>query len=227
MRRASRPALIRNKQNGLAVWDPSLDLSPIVYQNNGKRLRLPAPNQTVAKTARGTEGRNSGKWYFECLIVNMLGATGNNNTSATTTGVGVAKSTFAFTSSNIAGGTSGDLGVGIWPDETTTNSRVYTNGSFALYAGKFWDGQRAMVAFDADSGKVYTGVNGTWHNSGNPTAGTGAVYTFTPGATLWFPAASPWSAESTGSGDTADVIIDLCNTQADCAYAPPIGFAYW
>lgn len=156
----------------------------------------------------------------------MIG-TGNDNTTGTTTGVGVAKSSFNFTGTNIAGGTSGNLGVGVWPDQSTTNSRVYTNGSFASYAGKFWDGQRCLIAFDADNGRVFTGVNGTWHNSGNPTAGTGAVFTFTPDGTLWFPAASPWSAETGSSSDTTDVIIDLCNSASECAYAPPDGFAYW
>ena len=35
----------------------------------------------------------------------------------------------------------------------------------------------AMLAYDPDTGKLWVGKNGTWHNSGNPTAGTGEVYT--------------------------------------------------
>lgn len=202
------------------VWDASLSLSPILYQNGDKRIRLPAPNQSIAKTARGVTGRATGKFYFELLLVNILGPT-----YGVTTGAGIAKSAFNFTGANIAGGTAGDLGVGMWPDSGAV--RVYSNGAFASYStATLGDGKRVLVAFDGDSGKIFMGVDGAWVNSGAPAAGTGAVYTFTPGAT-WYPAASPWSAEAGSPSDTTDVIIDLCSGSDTCVYTPPSGFSYW
>lgn len=49
-------------------------------------------------------------------------------------------------------------------------------------------GQKAMVTVDFDAGKVWLGINGTYHNSGNPVAGTNATVTFTAGTTLYLAA---------------------------------------
>lgn len=38
-----------------------------------------------------------------------------------------------------------------------------------------FDGQTVMMAIDIDAGKVWFGVNGTWHAGGDPAAGTGAT----------------------------------------------------
>ena len=43
-----------------------------------------------------------------------------------------------------------------------------------------------MFAYDADTGELWSGVNGTWHNSGNPAAGSGEVATLST-SYKWFP----------------------------------------
>lgn len=58
-------------------------------------------------------------------------------------------------------------------------------------------GQKSMVTIDFDAGKAWLGINGTYHNSGNPVSGANATVTFTPGTTLYL-AASVYST-STGT----------------------------
>ena len=43
-------------------------------------------------------------------------------------------------------------------------------------------GDYAMIAIDMDNRKMFIGKDGTWSNSGDPTAGTGNVVTFTSDA---------------------------------------------
>lgn len=64
-------------------------------------------------------------------------------------------------------------------------SRAYSNGT----AGATYDDLVAddvlMIAFDTAAGKLYFGINGTWLNSGDPTAGTGAIITGLTGDTYY------------------------------------------
>ena len=65
------------------------------------------------------------------------------------------------------------------------NANFYYNGSFTTYSQPSAT-QRWMFAYDADTGELWSGVNGTWHNSGNPAAGTGEVATLST-SYKWFP----------------------------------------
>lgn len=64
-----------------------------------------------------------------------------------------------------------------WGWQTGSGSKVWHNGSNNAYtgAGDSTSGDTLMIAIDAASQKFWGGRNGTWHNSGNPAAGTGAA----------------------------------------------------
>ena len=64
------------------------------------------------------------------------------------------------------------------------NLNLWYNSSYTTYSQPS-NGQRRMFAFDADTGELWGGVNGTWHNSGDPAAGTGEVGTVGT-TTTWF-----------------------------------------
>ena len=70
----------------------------------------------------------------------------------------------------------------IWP-------QMYLDGvADTTFTGTltFGTGDHMMIAADADTGKVWIGKNGTWFNSGNPTAGTGEMFTATGDITpIW------------------------------------------
>jgi len=65
------------------------------------------------------------------------------------------------------------------------NANFYYNGSFTTYSQPSAT-QRWMFAYDADTGELWSGVNGTWHNSGDPAAGTGEIATLST-SYKWFP----------------------------------------
>ena len=72
-------------------------------------------------------------------------------------------------------GASAGSGYGLQADTST----VQLNGStLGTYAG-FSSGDVCMVAFDPATGKIWTGKNGTYFNSGDPAAGSGEVATIT------------------------------------------------
>ena len=70
---------------------------------------------------------------------------------------------------NSASGTS-------WQSTNNDTSRSITTYSSAIGASA---GDILMGAVDADAGKFWIGVNGTWMNSGDPAAGSNNQITFT------------------------------------------------
>ena len=147
--------------------------------------------------ALGTVGVNSGKWYWETLIV------GNSGFWL----FGVAKEGVSLT--NYIGG---DIsGYGYY----SVDGKTYNNNSASAYGNSYTTNDIISVALDLDNGKVFFAKNGTWQNSGSPTAGTNAAYTGLTGR--FFPA----YAEGTASAATAY----SCNFgQRPFVYTAPSGF---
>ena len=63
--------------------------------------------------------------------------------------------------------------------------RQYNQSTVATYS-TISSGQTIGISFDSATGKVWLNINGTYANSGNPTAGTGQVLTINTGVN-WFP----------------------------------------
>jgi hypothetical protein len=204
-------------------WDPAFVASPLSLSNNDQLLTLAQGNSSVAKTVPTLgNGQSSGKWYCEFRWIRLAAG------GTTSNGVGVATSDFSFGSANLGGGTSGNLGAGLWPDSTGSTGRIYRSGTFITGIGitEPGNGDIIMVAMDVTALNLWFGVNGTWHNSGNPASGTNPSVTSAnlAASKTWFPACSPWTADAGVGNDTK---IDILSSIDECVYAVPSGFAYW
>lgn len=117
-------------------------------------------------THTSTRITGSLKYYFEAILstidISNTGlmhiALGAENTSAANR-IGIAATYGAASPS----------GYNYYYYVTTNGSTTYTS------VPTITQGSILMFAIDNDSGKVYLGRNGTWYNSGNPSAGTGNV----------------------------------------------------
>lgn len=107
----------------------------------------------------------SGKKYFEFYV-------GYQGTGAIRTGIGNTSTTTA----NVASDTNSvHLQNGASPMRTAYNNAIVS------LTGTGATGDVIMWACDSATGEVWVGVNGTWLNSGDPTAGTGEVATLAAG----------------------------------------------
>lgn len=87
------------------------------------------------------------------------------------------------------------------------------NGNTVSYGTSISNGDTLMLAFSGSA--VWWGKNGTWFNSGDPAAGTGAAYTGLSGAK--FLACGGRQDVGGAEGGTLKLL-------ADYSYAPPAGF---
>lgn len=110
------------------------------------------------RKSTGTLGFSSGKFYYEHV---RLSGTGDGE-------FGVVRLEADLPSGNFGDNTDS---VSIW----LQTGAVRYNGSFPATIGGFSDGDILNIAMDVDAGKVWFGKNNTWHNSGNPAAGTNAT----------------------------------------------------
>ena len=140
----------------------SQDGSPTMSEGNTR-----FSNSGGTRIQRTTNQPLVGKTYWEVLV---------NNNNQNTAGVSsdqistMTNDTFYNQTTLVAG---------------FDNANFYYNGSFTTYSQPS-NSQRWMFAYDADTGELWSGVNGTWHNSGNPAAGTGEVATLST-SYKWFP----------------------------------------
>ena len=94
-------------------------------------------------------------------------------------------------------------------------SRVFNNGSTTNY-GTFLgnNGDVVMLAYDADAGKLWYGVNGSWFASGNPATGANPSQSSVTGSAI-----VPASSSGTGAN-----VHDFNFGQRPFAYTAPSGF---
>jgi hypothetical protein len=132
----------------------------------------------------------SGKWYAEVYytggndtttwaIVEQKGGFDQANDSTSfanyqRTGIATSQSADGWVSFSITSG-----------NAATYSTYAGSQGSSLAYA----PGGVLMIALDMDNNKVWYGVNGTWANSGDPAAGTGALFSgssFAPASAVMF-----------------------------------------
>jgi len=172
-------------------------------------------------TNYGTHLFETGKWYFEAL------ATGGSKYTIGMTNIENASAYQQVNNTNHIVGyhansyLRGDA-IGLYYDTLRKNGSVVASGLHQWVTNDI-----AMVAIDADNGKIWFGANGTWDNSGDPAAGSGNRTTFTTGQ-LYIPAisnedcewemnfGSPLYTISSGNSDG--------NGHGNFEYAVPNGF---
>ena len=156
---------------------------------------------TIAPSAwhgiRGTIGSGSGKVYFE--VTDDNGDVHNCS--------GIASAASILTNS---------------PGTATQNSLIFNVGNFYKYdgtetsSGTTTTGQIRGHAFDLDAGEAWYAINNVWQNSGNPSAGTGAIDSTLPtDGTLLYPVFRGYSTSA----------MTFNFGQKPFAYTPPTGFS--
>jgi hypothetical protein len=147
------------------------------------------------KSMRGNFMMSSGKWYFETKW----------NVGAPMMGIARPSDTL---SSHL--GSTANAGIGSSSNATYKDGSQITSGVPSHSTGDI-----LMCAFDADAGKVWFGVNGSWYSSGDPAAGTNERYSGLTDGT-WMPAVTAYNS----SGSPASINFG----QRPFAYTPPTGY---
>jgi peptidoglycan hydrolase-like protein with peptidoglycan-binding domain len=188
------------------TWDPATITAGLTLSNGN----LTGSAVVVAKqySALSTVSKNSGKFYVEASLIDAFGA------GSADTGFGIAFPSYDSTSGNSGIGeeTPSDS-IALW-----TDGKVWKTGSPPADVGlPIVDSTDTVgLAIDIDAGKGWFSVNGTF--TGDPTAGTGASFTFTPGTTIRF--------AMTTYGDGASVAGSVAANfgATSFQYSPPAGF---
>ena len=174
-------------------------LNPLTGNNTLSNGNLDSTgNQTAWRGNAATIGVSGGKWYFESIVL----STNSGNVNADW---GIVLDT----NSQWGGQTVGDYGISYYGsngNKEKNNNNASTSSSGAT------TGDVVQVAFDLDKGKIWFGVNNTWIDSGNPSAGSNEAYTVESGT--WLPAVAMY--------DNGTVSTNF--GQKPFKYTPPDGF---
>ena len=169
--------------NNFATWNPlwsqsNGNIGDVVFSEGNLKTTTSANYRTYPATI----GFSSGKWYWEIRRYEDIG---NDDTHV---GVMSELATPSNTATWIGSQANGWVFAG-------DGGATYTGGtdSNTGYSSAGNAGDIIQVAFNADDGKIYFGVNGTWQNSGNPATGTNPAYTGLDTSLFYFPCASTGS----------------------------------
>lgn len=182
-----------------ATWDPANKTAGFTLSGSNLIASESTGNLEAITT---TASKTAGKWYVEVLIAGS--GTNYDNT------LGMRRIDESIN-------TAFNLGQTIVARSNGTTF-VGSSGASAGTPTSWTSGTRLMVAFDMDEQRVWVGRNGVWMNSGNPAAGTGALFTgFTvgPGWEVFF---------GTDNGPYNHVGTLNCG-QSAFAYTVPSGFS--
>ena len=123
---------------------------------------------TSAGHVSSTMHMNSGKWYMEFNVDTHL--------TSYSAPVFLLAGTGAFQQAQVGFNSSGDGSFGI-----ASNGRSVTDGadSGSVVIPALVNNDKVQIAYDADAGKAWFGINGTYLNSGNPSTGANPYFTST------------------------------------------------
>jgi hypothetical protein len=195
------PTLTSATAANYCVYNPLSGLnSAASYLSQANLYFYDNTNSGSWRTLKGTIGMpiGSAKYYWELAITNPSGSIGNF--------VGIDGVNDATTPpSNNAYAlywSAGNFG------------KAQNNGSVTSFSGTPANGDVLSIAYDAVTGKIWFGKNGTWFE-GDPSAGTGASYTGITAETI------PFGSTFSNSGATGHYVNF---GQRPFAYTAPSGF---
>ena len=196
------PTLTDEDTANFATLNPLSETSNLTT-SNGNLTVANSTTESQHRLIRGTMGMSTGKYYWEL----------NVNNSANVDEVGIINSSYNGTDNTVVNASNG-FAYGY----NTSNGNWYAGGGWTsdgTTPPAFPSSGIIGIAFDADNGKLYFHRNGTWINSANPSAGTGANATYTGSETEFLPAISIYY--STGAWN-------INFGQRPFAYTPPTGY---
>ena len=194
----SNDSMLDSPTNNWCIWNDHTEVSDITLSEGNLKAVSGADSWPAIY---GTHGASSGKWYYE--------AVGADNTRW-----GVGWSTEDFKS-----GTSNTFSVGhfAYSQDPLT---LYQDGSNVAINGTpaFTTGNVLQIATDIDNGKTWFGINNTWVNAsngsaGDPAAGTNPTITFSEKGQKHYPKMI---------NNLGDVSVNF--GQQGFTYTPPAGF---
>ena len=155
---------IDTPSNVFCTMSPLTSTQNFNLSNGNLKLGAAADNQAIAGTLAGTVDNATYGYYFEYKVnASNLGSGGEGFRVGILNANDIMKTS---ASARVLQGVQSDL---IY--ETATNGG---SGVVDTDIGSMANGDIVMVAWK--NGKVWFGVNGTWVNSGNPSAGTGEQF---------------------------------------------------
>lgn len=164
-------------------------------------------------TARVSQGMRSGKWYMESTygpLMSSLAAAGQMGPAYWA--LGIVRDTTPDSYVGYVGQVAESYG---W----LGSAQKYNNSANSAYGVAIAAvGDTIMMAYDADTGKLYMGRNGVWFNSSDPVAGLNPMYTV---------ASNPDRYMFGISGSCTNNAYNTHQTnmgQRPFKYAPPTGF---
>ena len=202
-------------------------LNSLVPQNN---VSFSNANNTWTSTTynsypNGTMVMSKGKWYYEVKVGGTRGKYGFAESSVPQGDADSSSTIPAYWIYTSA------VGAVTRADNATGSNQTVESG---------WTGWTTNdilgFALDIDNGKFYASLNGTWYNSGDPAAGTGAVVTgiIQRSTGLWLPflgsgdSGSITNHTNFGNGFFGTTAVTSANSDAAghglMEYAVPTGF---
>jgi len=174
--------------NNFCTLNP-LSADEMTFTNGNLDVDQASSSPRSDDNARGTMGVNVGKWYWE---VKLTGAT-----APCVVGI-------CFDELKMGSDLSGLTGVYAIQNASATYAYKRENGTTAETSGypNPVANDIMNVAFDADNGKLYLGINGTYYNqagsTGNPATGSNETFSSIDTSFFWL----PW-IESRGANQQA------------------------
>ena len=180
-------------RGNIATWSPITGTSNVTLSNGN----LDASTANTCHTV-STIGMTTGLWYWEITQIANGGNAGIYRFDAPVTNrlPNVANQAYVYNGNGyVYDGQANPVG---------SQYSTYTTNDVISFA------------FDATNGKLYVAKNGTWQNSGNPAAGTGAVVTGITTSSLWF------AGVADGGGSTTSWTANF--GQRPFSYTAPSGY---
>jgi len=185
------------------AWDPDKTNNDVTLSNGNRTMTATTGDNN--QTAISNFTKSTGKWYWEIEVNNV-------DASGALESLGVC---------NQSGGTDFDKDSRTGWDESwgqinyDSPGRKYHAGGWANFGDPHDDGDILMLAVDIDNGRIWTGKNGTWYESGDPPAGTGYMF---EDATMQVELGACCTLRVSGDQFTSRFEWD------QMTYSPPVGF---
>lgn len=189
------------------VWNSADKAASLTLSGGDLVVTRTSASGTVG-AVRATTGRSSGLWYWEDIYTTLAadqddGSWGLGSSSATLTG---------YIGSDVNG-----WGITKTGASSTTIQKAHNGSKTNLTSTATWtSGDVMMIAWNANTGNLWFGRNGTWFDSGDPAAGTNPIFTSVTGTLYPMTATARQNDVFTGNfGSTA------------FTYSAPSGFSAW
>jgi len=191
-------------------------LNPITqpYTNTTRTTIDGNLNGTLASSGAGgsgtfsTIGMSTGSWYAEFTVL-QIG-------SGTNLDIGILQQDQL---GSLGNGTYGAIGYSPYGYSVYQTSGAYANNNASSASGtSYTTNDIVQVAFNASTGKLWFGKNGTFMSSGDPVAGTNPAFSSIPSNTYLF----AFGLAAGVSGRTVQVVANF--GQRPFSYTPPTGF---